>query len=175
MREDPVPRLETQIAELQAAGRQAEAGDLMFRLSTENAKRERWNVRIVSTAFAVLGRETYPSLHAAPYIEHLTNVTRLSSSKIASGGTIMSGSFMLSWWRLRRPGSWQPPRRVPRRLCRSVLRSGRSGGRRLWKRTDLEVDHSGCRLFTTQYYYSSHRKPSSLVVARTGRVLKSLL
>ncbi|EPS96263.1 hypothetical protein FOMPIDRAFT_1038210 [Fomitopsis schrenkii] len=43
LHEDPVSRLEAQISGLQAAGRQAEAGDLIVRLSTENAKRERWN------------------------------------------------------------------------------------------------------------------------------------
>ncbi|KZT65964.1 cysteine proteinase [Daedalea quercina L-15889] len=43
LHEDPVPRLQAQLAELQAAGRQTEAGELIVRLSTENSKRERWN------------------------------------------------------------------------------------------------------------------------------------
>jgi len=43
LHEDPVPRLQAQLAELQATGRQAEASELIVRLSTENSKRERWN------------------------------------------------------------------------------------------------------------------------------------
>ncbi|CDO69260.1 hypothetical protein BN946_scf185042.g162 [Trametes cinnabarina] len=40
--DDPLPRLQEQLAQLQAAGHQAEAGELMVKLSNENAKRERW-------------------------------------------------------------------------------------------------------------------------------------
>jgi ubiquitin carboxyl-terminal hydrolase L5 len=36
--------LEAQLAELQAAGKQSEAAELVVKLTTENAKRERWAV-----------------------------------------------------------------------------------------------------------------------------------
>ncbi|PCH43553.1 cysteine proteinase [Wolfiporia cocos MD-104 SS10] len=42
LHEDPLPILQAQLAELQAAGMQSEAADLVVRLSTENSKRERW-------------------------------------------------------------------------------------------------------------------------------------
>ncbi|KAI0329220.1 ubiquitin-specific protease [Cubamyces sp. BRFM 1775] len=40
--DDPVPRLQEQMAQLQAAGRQSEAAELVVKLSNENSKRERW-------------------------------------------------------------------------------------------------------------------------------------
>ncbi|KAI0745397.1 ubiquitin carboxyl-terminal hydrolase [Earliella scabrosa] len=40
--DDPLPRIQEQLATLQAAGRQSEAGDLMVKLANENSKRERW-------------------------------------------------------------------------------------------------------------------------------------
>ncbi|TFK89477.1 cysteine proteinase [Polyporus arcularius HHB13444] len=40
--DDPLPRLQEQLAQLQAAGRQNEASELVVKLSTENSKRERW-------------------------------------------------------------------------------------------------------------------------------------
>ncbi|KAH9941025.1 hypothetical protein B0H21DRAFT_558151 [Amylocystis lapponica] len=43
LHEDPVPSLQTQLTALQAAGSQAEAAEIIVRLSNENAKRERWN------------------------------------------------------------------------------------------------------------------------------------
>ncbi|EED83066.1 predicted protein [Postia placenta Mad-698-R] len=42
LHDDPVPSLQAHLVELQAAGRQSEAADLVVRLSTENSKRERW-------------------------------------------------------------------------------------------------------------------------------------
>ena len=46
--DDPLPRLQDQIAQLQAAGRQVEASELVVRVANENAKRENWAVsRIV--------------------------------------------------------------------------------------------------------------------------------
>lgn len=44
MHDDPLPRIQEQLATLQAAGRQSEAGDLMVKLANENSKRERWAV-----------------------------------------------------------------------------------------------------------------------------------
>lgn len=46
--DDPLPRLQEQIAQLQAAGQQAEASELMVKLANENAKRENWAVRLFS-------------------------------------------------------------------------------------------------------------------------------
>ncbi|KAH9940465.1 ubiquitin carboxyl-terminal hydrolase [Epithele typhae] len=40
--DDPLPHLQEQLAQLQVAGRQAEASDLMVKLANENAKRENW-------------------------------------------------------------------------------------------------------------------------------------
>ncbi|KAI0365664.1 hypothetical protein BV20DRAFT_724291 [Pilatotrama ljubarskyi] len=40
--DDPVPRLQEQLAQLQAAGRQSEASELIVKLANENSKRERW-------------------------------------------------------------------------------------------------------------------------------------
>ncbi|RPD78336.1 hypothetical protein L226DRAFT_558309 [Lentinus tigrinus ALCF2SS1-7] len=40
--DDPVPRLQEQLSQLQAAGHQSEASELVVRLATENSKRERW-------------------------------------------------------------------------------------------------------------------------------------
>lgn len=46
--DDPLPRLQEQIAQLQAAGQQAEASELVVRVANENAKRKNWAVsRIV--------------------------------------------------------------------------------------------------------------------------------
>ncbi|KAL1942797.1 hypothetical protein VTO73DRAFT_5037 [Trametes versicolor] len=42
VRDDPVPRLQEQLAQLQAAGRQSEAAELVVKLANENSKRERW-------------------------------------------------------------------------------------------------------------------------------------
>ncbi|CCL99849.1 uncharacterized protein FIBRA_01873 [Fibroporia radiculosa] len=42
LREDPIPKLQTQLAELQSTGRQVDAAELLDKLTTENAKRERW-------------------------------------------------------------------------------------------------------------------------------------
>ncbi|EMD33625.1 hypothetical protein CERSUDRAFT_117740 [Gelatoporia subvermispora B] len=42
IREDPLPRLQNQLAELQTAGNESEAAHVMVKLSEENAKRERW-------------------------------------------------------------------------------------------------------------------------------------
>ncbi|KAI0633291.1 ubiquitin-specific protease [Trametes polyzona] len=40
--DDPVPRLQEQLAQLQAVGQQAEAAELVVKLANENSKRERW-------------------------------------------------------------------------------------------------------------------------------------
>ena len=42
--EDPLPRLQEQLAQLQSAGRQSEASEVMVKLANENTKRERWAV-----------------------------------------------------------------------------------------------------------------------------------
>ncbi|KAI0769627.1 ubiquitin-specific protease [Trametes elegans] len=40
--DDPVPRLQEQLAQLQASGNQAAASELVVKLANENSKRERW-------------------------------------------------------------------------------------------------------------------------------------
>jgi len=40
--EDPLPRLQMQLAELQAEGKQSEAAEVVVKLSVEKSKRERW-------------------------------------------------------------------------------------------------------------------------------------
>ncbi|KAI0675081.1 ubiquitin-specific protease [Trametes maxima] len=42
VRDDPIPRLQEQLAQLQAAGHQSDAAELIVRLANENSKRERW-------------------------------------------------------------------------------------------------------------------------------------
>ncbi|KAI0823329.1 ubiquitin-specific protease [Trametes gibbosa] len=42
VRDDPLPRLQEQLAQLQSAGRQAEVSELVVKLANENSKRERW-------------------------------------------------------------------------------------------------------------------------------------
>lgn len=42
--DDPIPLLESRLAELQASGAGAEASELVVRLANENSKRERWAV-----------------------------------------------------------------------------------------------------------------------------------
>ncbi|KAJ4493894.1 ubiquitin-specific protease [Lentinula edodes] len=43
LREDPLPLIQAELAELQAAGKQAEAADLVVKLESETSKRNRWN------------------------------------------------------------------------------------------------------------------------------------
>ena len=42
--DDPLPRLQAQLSQLQSANRQAEANELLVKLANENTKRERWAV-----------------------------------------------------------------------------------------------------------------------------------
>ncbi|KAJ3926127.1 MAG: ubiquitin carboxyl-terminal hydrolase [Lentinula lateritia] len=43
LREDPLPLIQAELAELQAAGKQAEAAGLVVKLESETSKRNRWN------------------------------------------------------------------------------------------------------------------------------------
>lgn len=45
LRDDPLPALQSQLDELQASGHQAEAAEIVVKLSTEKSKLDRWNVR----------------------------------------------------------------------------------------------------------------------------------
>ncbi|KAL0956215.1 hypothetical protein HGRIS_002371 [Hohenbuehelia grisea] len=42
LRDDPLPILQTQLADLQASGQQAEAAELVVKLANETSKRDRW-------------------------------------------------------------------------------------------------------------------------------------
>ncbi|KAJ4483683.1 hypothetical protein J3R30DRAFT_1817076 [Lentinula aciculospora] len=43
LRDDPLPSIQTELSDLQAAGRQAEAAELVVKLEGETSKRNRWN------------------------------------------------------------------------------------------------------------------------------------
>ncbi|KAH9847190.1 ubiquitin-specific protease [Lenzites betulinus] len=42
IRDDPIPHLQEQLSQLQSAGHQAEASELVVKLANENSKRDRW-------------------------------------------------------------------------------------------------------------------------------------
>lgn len=44
LRDDPLPKMEATLAELQASNKSAEANDLLFNISNEKSKREAWAV-----------------------------------------------------------------------------------------------------------------------------------
>lgn len=69
--DDPIPRLQEQLAQLQAAGHQSEASELAVKLATENSKRERWAVSLTFVTIAKQCDNSSPDTH---------------SSKIACGG-----------------------------------------------------------------------------------------
>jgi ubiquitin carboxyl-terminal hydrolase L5 len=77
LRDDPIPVLQSQLSELQAAGRHDEVAEVIVKLTTENSKRERWAV------------SDCPNHKADEIIDRLC----VHSSKIACVATIIWDSY----------------------------------------------------------------------------------